>query len=512
MSGALLLLIIAYEAPAAGSGVRVSPPQLFHACHCFYCIHDPTSSPSLSHIGLDGEGHTFPWMNTWLWEATPAAYDFVYLEALPKIHAQSVRNGVCVALSDGDPFEIASIEAAIAQGVIPNAKRKRCFFHAAAHTLAKKFGVGHWDFDLLQIVRGWLNHLAYVVEAPDDYAVSVEALMKWINENYDHSVMMSLTGASRVNKSRAEALCDFVKSLDKIKGTWAKCCRRGLRDLGHITTAISEAANGLIKSNNLVNRTLGLDRSTHHIDKLEQVTLQNHTREADMQANRRTLTNQKQHPVVTTVSSFLTRYCVRKFVQSRYANYVKVDVRRIAERKWETVFRPRSGASDYEQTTEAIFDKQPWPCFNKTRTLWLDDNDVLMCDCELFQSTLAPCIDQMAVKNGQLIRADFHFRHYIEWQSGHIPFATCPRFFGDGAPGPTAHGIDMAAPIVLGFTHKEQNEAMDQDDNHWQFDPEPDGEASADETCICCPLLCYHEKKGRVPQISLYIISIYRYH
>ena len=99
----------------------------------------------------------------------------------------------------------------------------------------------------------------------------------------------------------------------------------------------------------------------------------------------------------------------------------------------------------------AVFDVKPWPRFPHIRTITLTADGCLLCECGGFESTLAPCIHAIAVKRGQLSLSDFHFRHYIEWQSGHIPLSCCPRTFGDGAAGPTSLGVDMSSSIVEGF-------------------------------------------------------------
>jgi hypothetical protein len=47
--------------------------------------------------------------------------------------------------------------------------------------------------------------------------------------------------------SRQERMLQFVDSVEALKKSWAKCYRIGLCDLGHITTALSEAGFAKLK-------------------------------------------------------------------------------------------------------------------------------------------------------------------------------------------------------------------------------------------------------------------------
>ena len=126
---------------------------------------------------------------------------------------------------DGDLFECMAIDLAIELGILPNAVRKRCFWHLCHNAMANEFGVGSWDSHVLQVIRGWLNHLAFRVEDVDDFNTSYHELIDWIEGNCDASLPHKLKLHETIPISRCEALKDFVQKRVGLARYWAKSRR-----------------------------------------------------------------------------------------------------------------------------------------------------------------------------------------------------------------------------------------------------------------------------------------------
>ena len=144
----------------------------------------------------------------------------------------------------------------------------------------------------------------------------------------------------------------------------------------------------------------------------------------------------------------LTKYCITRFLSPRYGYYMTgaVEVRRVAADRWHTRIGESDRAILSNHTEEGT---RPWTLVSKSyrqHEVCLN-NGVLKCSCEVFESTLVPCVELLAVKNGELCLSDFHIRHYATWQAGHIPLSEFPRSFNDGAGGPTPLGVDFNANI-----------------------------------------------------------------
>ena len=196
--------------------------------------------------GLDGNGNMFTRANALLWNESEEAFLFVFKSALPVLWGDSVCAATSTMITDGDAQMITALKAAISTSVFVNCTIKRCFWHLVHQAFTKMFGNGEMDAEVNTIVRKWINNLAYRVETVSDFEASISALKAWITSNVDSSIMPRRKG-DVVQINRVERMLQFVSSVEGLKKSWAKCHRRGLCDLGHITTSLSEAGFAKVK-------------------------------------------------------------------------------------------------------------------------------------------------------------------------------------------------------------------------------------------------------------------------
>ena len=289
--------------------------------------------------GCDGEGNTFPMMNALLWDESLHAMNWMLLEAMPYLLPDSVRHSTTVILTDGDPYECLAVDSAITLGFLPNAKRKRCWWHACHQAMVAEFGLGSWDLPVLRCIRGWLNHLAFRVETPEQFGISLRTLLDWIKNNCDTSILHKLKKNQQIQESKVDALQNFVIKLAGLAKYWARCYRTGLRDIGHITTALSEAANSLIKRGKLINQSTGMVRE--RVDKLEEIGRQNHAVTADYHINAELLPNKKCDDAVLKISREITAHALERFVIPEHNAHVNYVVLRVTETTWRVYLRER---------------------------------------------------------------------------------------------------------------------------------------------------------------------------
>ena len=214
------------------------------------CKTNAENRPLFKVQGIDGEGKIFTRMNVLLWDESREAFDWAFATAIPSILGDSASAG-SVIISDGDGQEIIAIDDAIRSGIFPNATRLRCFWHLVHQALARIFGLGQYDSDQMQVVRLWLNELAYNVETEEEFEISYTKLQQWIEVNMDTGALMPRKKGTHVAVSRMEALRTFVRDVASLGDFWVKYKRMGVCTLGQITTAISEAANAAIKRGNM---------------------------------------------------------------------------------------------------------------------------------------------------------------------------------------------------------------------------------------------------------------------
>ena len=102
---------------------------------------------------------------------------------------------------------------------------------------------------------------------------SMDALKTWISKNADTS-LMPRRKKDDMQISRQERMLQFVDSVEALKKSWAKCYRIGLCDLGHITTALSEAGFAKLKGGALaVHALMGVNTTVDTMRKQDRLTM-----------------------------------------------------------------------------------------------------------------------------------------------------------------------------------------------------------------------------------------------
>ena len=294
--------------------------------------------------GVDVDGKIFTRANALLWNESDEAFSFVLHQALPRLFGRNVCENLSVILSDGDPQLISSIDTAIEQGIYPNATRKRCFWHAVHQEFTKQFVNAECDSATNTIIRAWLNSLAYKAETSSDFNRSHEALTDWIETNVDTS-FLTKTRKETLQTTRLERMRTFIRKCVALQMYWAKFTRMGLTDLGHITTAISEAGFAVLKSGKLaVHAQMGIDMTAGVMFTQERLSRQRGALRSDRNVNTTGLPNARHETQAQTLSTKLTPYAVDLLSVELFLsqNYHKV---RISPVRWLTPFR-RSEAQD----------------------------------------------------------------------------------------------------------------------------------------------------------------------
>jgi len=386
----------------------------------------------------DGDGKIFTVCTALLWDKSREAFTWALRTALKKLVGERVLNVTATILSDGDGQEIDAIDAAIKDGPIVNATRKRCFWHLVHQALMKKFGNGSYDSDLFKTIRYWLNEFAQNVETESEYISSYAALKKWVRDNIDSRTRMARKKGEVATLSRMEAVLFFLRDIFALREYWVKYERMGLCNLGQVTTAISEAANSTIKRGKLaVHAQMQIDATFRAIEKIERYQSQNNAVRADRRTQSTPLPNANLSEAVVHAADYLTKHCIDKYVQPQYEYWPNYLVDRVDELKWLV------RSTNHESKEQKV----PFPVFRRTREVYAKDNQ-LFCSCKFFESVLCPCRHLLAVKHGELCRQDFHFRYLSAWQSGHIPVETYPRTFADLSSGPSCVGVDFKQEIT----------------------------------------------------------------
>lgn len=224
-----------------------------------------------------------------------------------------------------------------------------------------------------------------------------------------------------------------------------------MRDLGHVTTAISEAANALIKHGKVsVNDAMPLDQTLKTINSIELQNLRNVALDANMRVTSSwALEHAFKDNVVVALGSgknSLTQFCIDRFVHPAFEQHKRLKVSRIATDVWIAKLPVREDQK-VPLDRDGLPLIEPWPKFEVVHEVRLNSDRTLSCSCMHFESCLCPCAGIIAVKQGRVDHRDFHFRWLTRWQSGHIPLQAFPRSFGDGAKGPTCNGVDFSACV-----------------------------------------------------------------
>jgi hypothetical protein len=407
------------------------------------CKTNNEERPFFKVTGLDGDGRVFNRANALLWDESVDAFNFVLDVALPALWGDANCKATATILSDGDPHEITAINTAIENGAFTNATRRRCFWHAVHQSFTKEFGTGDMYKEQNKVVRTWLNNIAYRTEHTADQNESFRLLRAWIMSSVDASPL-TRRKKDRAQRTRVDAMLTWLNGVSSVAKDWSKASRTGLCDLGHITTAISESANAMLKLGNFgVNPRMDVHQTVARSIAQEAIRSKEQLRLAEKRVNSTPLLTAKQLSVeVATVGTFLTRRGASKLsIQYELAKLMSVCVHEPAQ-SWH-VSKPRQqGDSDSEELSDCR--DAPWPTFQYTRTVELRDG-VLFCNCGYTASELLPCRHIIAVKRGRLCPSDCHFRYSAAWQAGLVPLSNLSRTFEDLTFGVTTLGINDEA-------------------------------------------------------------------
>jgi hypothetical protein len=397
--------------------------------------------------GLDGDGKMFTRANALLWNESQEAFVFAFKTAVPQLWGKSVCEATSVFLTDGDPQMISALRVARLT-VFPNVTLKRCFWHLIHQEISKIFGNGEHDLEVNRIVRGWLNSLAYQVESPEDFRLSMDALKVWIASNVDVS-LMPRRKKDVVQISRKERMLQFVTNVESLKKCWAKCYRVGLCDLGHITTALSEAGFAKLKGGNLaVHAQMGLNATVETMKKQDKLSMKQSACAADRQVTTRPMRTINQTALANRLGKYVTRNAVD--VLDRQAKKAqKMSSGLVGRGRWHVVYKPKSSAvvlevdSDSDDEDQSSEQNRPWPVFVYTREVYLKAGK-LFCSCGLTKSMLLPCAHILCVKNGACSVKDCHFRSSLMWQAGRIPLSQLSRSHDDQDFGVSTDGVHQS--------------------------------------------------------------------
>jgi hypothetical protein len=243
--------------------------------------------------------------NALLWNESQEAFIFVFKTAVPQLWGKTTCEATSLCLTDGDPQLISALRVARLSGAFPNLILKRCW-HLIHQEFLKMFGNGQHDSEANSVVRGWFNSLAYQVETAEDFQESIDALKAWIVDNVDTS-LMPRRQKDVCQVSRQERMLQFVTSVEALQKSWAKCYRIGLCDLGHITTALSEAGFVKLKRGALaVHSQMGLNATVDTMRKQDRRSILES--EANADRNLTTLPNRtgKQTALAHKLGKFVT--------------------------------------------------------------------------------------------------------------------------------------------------------------------------------------------------------------
>ncbi len=439
--GTRMLMAVAWaETKSLERGARY--PEVA-SVDCTYKTNDE-HRPFFKIQGVDGEGQTFCRLNVLLWDESLEAFNFVFSKAMPMIWGPAVCDATSVFLSDGDPHEIRALDLCIKNGICKNATRKRCYWHLVHQAFSKLFGNGALHAAENATIRRYFHSLAYTCETDAELKETYSDLLAWINVNTDTSFLTRKTNG--LQRTRRETMHLFVRTVVAQAGDWARCKRMGLCDMGHITSALSEAANAMLKRGKLgVNPRMHLNETVETTRKQEMQNNSQIAATSDRRLNSRPLPNKKQAPSVIAVGSSLTTLATAK-LDIQYGLHKKYRVARVARDAWKLYPQdPHSEDDDADDNSDAD-DECVVPKFRHCRDVTLR-NGCLYCSCKYFESMLLSCRHIIAVKRGTLCKEDCHFRWWQCWQAGVVPLSSVTRTFEDLSCGPTSFGVDFTQQI-----------------------------------------------------------------
>ena len=403
--------------------------------------------------GLDGDGKMFTRANALLWNESEEAFLFVFKIALPRLWGADVCRAMSLIITDGDAQMIYALKSALKTTYFINCTIKRCYWHLVHQTYSKLFGNGETDSATNTIVRRWLNSLAYRVETVADFEESITALKTWISSNVEPSIM-PLRKGDVVQISRVERMLQFVSSIEALKKSWAKCYRRGLCDLGHITTALSEAGFAKLKGWNLgVHAQMSLNHTVDTMRKAETHSIARSECNSDRDLTTRPLQNCRQTAAAVSLGEHLTRKAVDE-VDRQLKKARKQEYRLVAKDKIHVTYLAPAATdssaefpglcdsddSDDDKEDDSVLSEQPWPKYAYTREVSIR-NGLLYCTCGYTQSMLLPCSHILCVKNLTVSHIDSHFRYALAWQAGRLPLAQLSRTYLDQQWGVSLGGV-----------------------------------------------------------------------
>ena len=132
-------------------------------------------------IGCNSEWKNINFLSTMLKNEKKRNFSFVFDVCLPFVYGQEVLEGCTLLLSDGDPHLIDVMETTVKTGCLPNAKRRRCYFHAGNKSYETDYGkFSTSDGGIGDIVRGSVKTIFFYTENTDEFQREWDTVTSWL--------------------------------------------------------------------------------------------------------------------------------------------------------------------------------------------------------------------------------------------------------------------------------------------------------------------------------------------
>ena len=239
-------------------------------------------------------------------------------------------------------------------------------------------------------------------------------------------------------------MLQFVSTVEALKKCWAKCYRVGLCDLGHITTALSEAGFAKVKRGSLaVHAQMGLNTTVDTMRKQDKLSMLPSACDADRQLTTRPMRTKKQTALANRLGKYVTQKAV-DVIDPQIKKALNMSYVLVGRGRWHVSYKPQSSAdSDSDDEDQSSSHNRPWPKFVYIREVSVKDGK-LFCSCGFTKSMLLPCAHILCVKNGACSESDIHFRYSLLWQAGRIPLSQLSRSYSDQGFGVTTEGVEQS--------------------------------------------------------------------
>ena len=132
-------------------------------------------------IGTNSEWTNINFLTTILKREQKKHFSFVFNLCLPFIYGKAVLEGCTLVLSDGDPTLIGVINNTVASGSLPNAYRRRCYYHLANKTFDDEYG--RWrakDGGVGDKVRQSVHDIMFYAESTTEFQQKWDKLKDWL--------------------------------------------------------------------------------------------------------------------------------------------------------------------------------------------------------------------------------------------------------------------------------------------------------------------------------------------